>query len=448
MSPDDDIESWLKAYARRRREAAGDSLQLHPVQRRQLHDEVRRVYGRAQPEPAAKPWWWFLVRPRFALGAGLCALLAMALVYSLNLGQREKDLAYREADPEAEAAPPEDSFAPLPSPADSNRARLERSLPPTLMTVQPPPAPAATPSTDMTPAPSSSQPAPRPLVVQPATQLDMAERTTRPEPGAPSVTPSAALGQDRPAIEERASPRRIADPSEFDSQDNRAFRSLSEAPPAALGRQGMADATVRATVPATTALPREIQASALAPEQAATSPAGAGNARGMQVVGRWSFVRPTVTLDAIAVPVSGEREVFQAMKRFEFETTAQGVLIRDQDGSLYRGEWVLANSGPAQASALQYRFRAAGTNATTGQKVSFEGDLAWLPQTAEAREVESTDPSPVRMRRRFPAETRLGPSPSLTGGWWIQGALEVGGQEAQDIRAHFQPVMPESDEAR
>ena len=49
MEPERKIEKLLRAYAQKRRAAAGDPLKLHPATRRLLQDEVSRRAPKPEP---------------------------------------------------------------------------------------------------------------------------------------------------------------------------------------------------------------------------------------------------------------------------------------------------------------------------------------------------------------------------------------------------------------
>ena len=54
--PDNRTEQWLQAYARRRREQAGQEVELHEATRRMLLDESGREWSEtAAPEPESAP---------------------------------------------------------------------------------------------------------------------------------------------------------------------------------------------------------------------------------------------------------------------------------------------------------------------------------------------------------------------------------------------------------
>ncbi len=92
------IEKLLRAFARKRRDAAPDpaGLELHPATRRMLQGEVARQYPR-QP-PAGTPWAdvWVRLWPRLAWAVPVLVVLglgAWALVYSGKQTSERRELA-------------------------------------------------------------------------------------------------------------------------------------------------------------------------------------------------------------------------------------------------------------------------------------------------------------------------------------------------------------------
>src|SRR6185295_7833291 len=82
--PNSNLEEQLTAWARKRREEAGASFELHPATRKILLDEVARTFPKKPDEPAAESaGWWQLFWPRFALAGSLC--LAMAILAGILL---------------------------------------------------------------------------------------------------------------------------------------------------------------------------------------------------------------------------------------------------------------------------------------------------------------------------------------------------------------------------
>ena len=75
--PNDRTDEMLKAYARRRREQAGPSFELHPATRNLLQAEVTRTLEKAAPKAKQGPAWLQVWRPRLAWVS--CIAAAMVL---------------------------------------------------------------------------------------------------------------------------------------------------------------------------------------------------------------------------------------------------------------------------------------------------------------------------------------------------------------------------------
>ncbi|HEU0008653.1 MAG TPA: hypothetical protein VFT34_02445 [Verrucomicrobiae bacterium] len=77
--PDKKMDELLRTYARKRREDAGEPIEMHPATRRLLQAEAARLRPR-EATPRRTPWSWLLLRwPRVAFAVGVFALLAVAV---------------------------------------------------------------------------------------------------------------------------------------------------------------------------------------------------------------------------------------------------------------------------------------------------------------------------------------------------------------------------------
>jgi hypothetical protein len=71
------IESVLRAFAKKRREQAGPDFEMDPATRTVLHEEIAKQWKQPRPRSSRAGWlksFW----PRFALGTGLAALFALS----------------------------------------------------------------------------------------------------------------------------------------------------------------------------------------------------------------------------------------------------------------------------------------------------------------------------------------------------------------------------------
>src|ERR1035437_9972074 len=83
--PERPIERLLRAAAKKRRDESGAPLELHPATRRLLQGEVARKYAKPGREKRGFAEMLGQLWPRFAVGAAIFAVLALA-VYVLVPG--------------------------------------------------------------------------------------------------------------------------------------------------------------------------------------------------------------------------------------------------------------------------------------------------------------------------------------------------------------------------
>jgi hypothetical protein len=77
--PDKKMDELLRTYARKRREDAGEPLEMHPATRRLLQAEAARLRPR-EATPQRTLWSWLALRwPRVGFAVGVFALLAVAV---------------------------------------------------------------------------------------------------------------------------------------------------------------------------------------------------------------------------------------------------------------------------------------------------------------------------------------------------------------------------------
>ena len=84
MEPERKIEKLLRAFAQKRRAAAGDPLKLHPATRRMLQDEVSRRAAKPEPEPEEPTVsLWQLFRQRWAFLCGFVLMVFLGAMFLL-----------------------------------------------------------------------------------------------------------------------------------------------------------------------------------------------------------------------------------------------------------------------------------------------------------------------------------------------------------------------------
>ena len=128
--PHQNAEKRLKAFARLRREEAGDAFEMHPATRKLLQGEVARVYGRPAPPAAARARLFFGWRPRLWVAeAFVVVLLVGVLVVPSFLPRRgvsERQVARRNPLPASGAGPSGTVLSA--APAEAARSREELAL--------------------------------------------------------------------------------------------------------------------------------------------------------------------------------------------------------------------------------------------------------------------------------------------------------------------------------
>ncbi|MCL5096133.1 MAG: hypothetical protein M1608_01090, partial [Candidatus Omnitrophica bacterium] len=136
---DPNIEQWLEAYAKRRREAAGAPLEMPSAMRQFLQTEIARAFS--ERDEAGVSWarrltgWW----PRLAWGSALVAVLAVVIwAFRPSPARHEERLRLVRNDtqevrqiakalppvPPAVLAPPPPSSTPSPLMAESDKEQV------------------------------------------------------------------------------------------------------------------------------------------------------------------------------------------------------------------------------------------------------------------------------------------------------------------------------------
>jgi len=447
--PERPIEKLLRAAAKKRRDEAGVPLALHPANRRVLQGEVARRFARTAGEPRSLSRVLGQLWPRFAWGAAICAVLAVAgylLLPTPGTDRSEALLARNKSVPLTMPAK-----EPLPSPPVNEAPALAPSAP----------APAANPR-----AAAFVEPPP-PALAKPARQLGVdryapskdsmaapADREVKEKP-ATAAAPQLADRQKASEIEVAASGGAIQ-PAPAGSAGTAFERQYGLAgkpvPPASMPAAPASPAPVAATTAAasvvaadelakagdakaeqsgvaykslaTAALANRPQPSQVAADgrlQPAAQPRD--ESRSIGFAQRFAQVAPALeTKGSRAHKATSAQPVLAS---FQVEQAGPELRIVDGDGSVYSGYVQLADvarrersanaAAPAVSRAPQalggvvaakpaanldavqpapqnYFFRVAGTNRSLNKQVVFTGNLmaatnvAWFqPVTNQLR---------------------------------------------------------------
>jgi len=137
--PERDIEKRLRAYAEKRRQDAGEPLELHPATRRLLQGEVSRQ--RAKPAGGGATWLERVIAAHWleaAVAACVVAALAIGVVMlrpPSSAARKEEELAYQQLSANAPAmdlakagTPQPAATAPEPGPWSANTGSLQPSF--------------------------------------------------------------------------------------------------------------------------------------------------------------------------------------------------------------------------------------------------------------------------------------------------------------------------------
>ncbi|MSU62665.1 MAG: hypothetical protein EXS31_09745, partial [Pedosphaera sp.] len=344
--PQHGIEQELRAFARQRRKAAGDSIELHPATRKLLQDEVARLVAPAplvpessEPAPTRANWLaGFWLRFTFA-GTGLC-ILVLAMIYwfpkepepQLQLAQSSTERAAASAPAIAEISPPQ----------------------------QPNPA-GAPPVSDKFLALSASESRAEVLI----------------DPISAFNQPARPAGQALP-IEQQSPKVELARESNetFAEKKSQIAAVAADPQPVLLAEKPAVTPKAENLVLAKNATPAPQPITAAKPPVANVSPS-----RGAAVSD--SQVDSTVTVWSLTSvnPRAGLRRNFNSpplprvLRSFRVETAGRTIRLIDEDGSTYEGSFdsnatplSLASTPAVSASQLQYR----GANPADGARKQSE----------------------------------------------------------------------------
>ena len=359
MEPERPIEKLLRAFAKKRREQAGEPIELHPVARQQLQKEIaRRAAGTSGTG-------WFSnffhgLRPRLAFALCFSALVVAGLIFLPNLRERKLSTLASANSPQKETAPAkktEPAMTPPPvapvAPAANQRERVDQDKQPAIA--------GNTTMKSTPPAAANRQ------------SVATADETTKQA----AVVQSVAAQTPAPTSVAAASPA----PSK---QETRAFKSDRAANVASFGGASVADA-------------RALSKDTLSP--APGSVALFENSK-TQVVA--AAPAASQVFNRLDIPASGRRAVdgliasAAVLTSFRVEQTGNALRVVDTDGSVYTGAVQVAQpastvraaspknapvvarvitAAPPSPAAQNYYFRVAGTNRNLNQNVIFSGNL-------------------------------------------------------------------------
>jgi len=432
MEPERRIEKWLRAFAKKRREQAGDPAPLSPSTRERLQREVSRQFG----EKGGGGFFanlFFGARLKFTFAAGFAALAIGGWVLLHEpAGPPPAQLSMNKISgpeiPSANAAPPalESTPPPVTSPAIAN---ADKKVPEENQEAVPAaPQPAA-------PVVASANRSLRTLSSEVTTKRDRAENAAAQKQL--TVTTAAAppaAGNPQLAFKNEAA----ADSFAAKSVDKDAGGALpaAVAPPASNLMAGTIDGYANAqTFQNSLALQRP----AAVPGSNRTALFDAAKSTGAVTVSQIFNRLDVPTTRRIAA--NALKSPATVLTSFRVEQKGNSMKIVDADGSVYTGSVQIAQQEPtvgtsklakAPAPTPQgYFFRVAGTNRGLNENIVFSGNFVpFTNHQLAARaggvggEVEARDQSASR-----PIQAVLSDSQ-------INGRIVIGGQKAIEVIAN------------
>ena len=348
MEPERPIEKLLRAFAKKRREQAGEPIELHPVARQQLQKEI----ARRAAETSGAGWFsnfFHGLRPRLAFALCFSALVVAGLIFLPNLRERK-----------------------LSTLASANSSRKE-----------------TVPAKKAEPAMAPPQVAP---MMPAANERERVDQDKQPAVAANRQSVVAAEGAPKQAAvvqNKRAQPpvpTSVATASPAPSNaETRGFKNDRTANVATFGGASVADSR------------------ALSKDTLSPAPGGAAFFENSQAQAAAAAPPASQVFNRLDIPAGGRRAVggfiapTPVLASFRVEQTGNALRVVDTDGSVYTGAVqqvaqpastaratapknapavasVAIVTAPAQA-AQNYYFRVAGTNRNLNQNVIFSGNL-------------------------------------------------------------------------
>ncbi len=425
--PNSKMDELLKAYAKKRREQAEPSAQMHPATRKLLQDEVKRTLGAPllPPRQNWQKWRW----PLLAFGGGFAALLVMFAVINAQMRQ----------------------LLPATAPADRSLSAAHPILKaPELDVAKTPSRPAILAATDKKTSDSRDQTAP-PIAAAGSINTSAAAAAATPRTDlAEAGQPPAANSKGSQAL---APPETQAAPS---SQPAGAV-SLNETRLGAGAPSVLADksasvspeAVAPVNPPIAAAAPPAVSA-AVAKEENTPRTAPAGAASDASYVAAGEFVQT----QNLAREKAAQPSMSNVLSAFQLQRSGQNVRVLDADGSVYEGQVL---DGISSATAMggagrrarygsprqsrdtndgtNWTFKVTGTNQHLQQNVVFTGNVLTMPAANSLNAAAGQNRS-ASQPQMAPASAPVSPAQNSR----ITGQVQVGG--GREIPIEAKPPNP------
>lgn len=421
MPPEREIEKLLRAFARRRRQQAGEPPVLHPATRRLLQDEVARQYGRPAAAGTRGGPVWLRFWPRLAWATATVSVVMVGLLFFEVSRQKQPQISLAATDSsetrEIAPAQPPAAAPPAVARADGSAAGF----------------PAAPPSeTERLLAARAERPptgqgallAARPARGEAAEGF--AGRAVAPAPASTAVTEKPATASETLAFGVR-------------SADSRHGATESGSQPLARMQSDRAGQATRAGSEAVTWVAKSATTPTVSAPGTAEQVAPAGLSEGRtEAAGGTQAVLVRRFSQAVSPPEAGSitNHPWQwVLNSFQLEQQGQNIRIVDRDGSVYTGsvEWAAvalpsattarptkdaysrgavrpASRAEARTTAQSLgaedqpvSFTVRGTNATLRQLVTFTGNVQALPAANAAGQAGQ---AVVQQARSYPQQAQ------------------------------------------
>ena len=364
--PHKNIEDALKAYAKQRRDAAGDPLDMPSHTRAVLQREIAQRAAAARPKPAPQPWFGPLVAlwPRLAVGAAAVAAVGIAMFVLTDIGKKARppmELAQAESQSQLQESFRRSGMEPDAAQkleeklSEDRKLAMAQAAP--VITAEQAPAQVATPKLKAMDKLDSAQVATRIAVAKAMTE------TPAPEMGKPQIAAVTAAPPAAPA-----------------------------APPPAAAVPVPAE---QAPAPATPAAPMPAPADASKAGRAETPrliTAGIANMAPLSQRLRFAQVADDSEREAAKQPRAQQPPPPQVLASFQLEQTGERVVITDADGSVYEGRIQLASAAQQQVAMERRvsRARLAPPRPAPRQVMTQAGEFVWKEKDAAfGRRLES-----------------------------------------------------------
>lgn len=367
--PHKNIEDALKAYAKQRRDAAGEPLDMPSHARAVLQHEIAQRAAEPKPKPETRPWFEPLVAlwPRLAVGAATVAAVGIAMLVLTDIG--------RQAKPPMELAQVESQSQSLVSldrglMETKSAGKLEEKL-----------------SDDRKLA--MAQAAPAISTEQITSQVAVPELKALDKLDGVQVATRAAAAKAKPQVVAMT----VAPPPPATPMPAAAAPASAAKPSPVLAAVTTAHAPAeQPPVPATPATPMP----ALAPADAAKAEraettrlvtAAMSNMAPLSQRLRFAQVAADSEAEPAKQPRQQQPQPPPVLASFQLEQTGDRVVITDADGSVYEGRIQLASAAQQQVALERRasRARLAPTRTATARQVMTQaGEFVWREKDSAA----------------------------------------------------------------